>query len=192
VLQGFAALVFDDWRFALQKLPIRFHAHCGAPDRAADDFGTGGRRWKPRPSGVGSLPPKSAVARFFRRCDWSILRERGLPRQRPHGLGGWGCLLVLRCDLIDLGFVEGEEEEEFPAATVWRADMETLPENISAVVLLDSPRGKGTLYRTHRGSSEVVLASVFKSSDTHPDPSFLAVRSAALDLLLDDLERMLT
>jgi hypothetical protein len=192
VLQGFAALLFDDWRCALRNLPVRFHAHCGVPDAAGDSFGRGGRRWKPSASSAVPMPPQRAVARFFRRCDWTALPERGLRWQPPRRLGGWGCLLVLRCDLCAFGFTEGEQER-FPGQLVWRAKTAALPGSISTVIILDAPGGHGVLCRALRSHSEVFLAPVHRRAmaESKPDPAFLDIRSSALDLLLDALEQLL-
>jgi len=191
-LQGFAALLFDDWRFALQSLPVRFHAHCGAPDAAADSFGRGGKRWKPSASGAGPMPPRRAVARFFRRCDWAALPERSLHWQQLPQRGGWGCLLALRGDLLEFGFAESAHEQ-FPGRAVWWAKATALPEGISVVIVLDAPDGDGVLCRVLRSRSEVFLAPIRSRAmaEPKPDPAFLDIRSSALDLLLDALEHLL-
>jgi hypothetical protein len=196
LLQGFAALVLDDWRDALQGLPIEFHAGpLNGPAAGSDRYGKGGPRWKPRESLTGILPPARMVTRFFTRCDWVALTQVAPHDPLASPDRSWGVLTLLECDLPYLGFDQADARDGrgWPTWEVREggtgAGVPAIPAAVSLVILIGSAAGDGWLCRVrrHRG----LLLEPSQRIDAKTDFGLKGLRSAALDHLLGDLGRLL-
>jgi hypothetical protein len=189
-LQAFSALLFDDWRCALRDLPVTFSAHSGSE---SDELGAGGSRWRPGASGVGAMPPPQAVRRFFRRCSWASLPQRGLAWKTKATSVNWYCLVVLPEDMKEFGFDLRQPAEDAQRSRYWEASISALPAGIDVVIVLGPSNRESDLCRVSWSNSCVRLTPVrsWRLDEEQPDTAYVEVRTVALDLLLDALERMM-
>jgi hypothetical protein len=181
-LQGFSALLFDDWRCALRDLPVTFSAHSGSE---WDELGAGGSRWRPCASGVGAMPPPQAVRRFFRRCSWAALPKRGLAWKTEATFVNWFCLVVLPEDLPEFRFDARQHGGDAAQSRYWEASPGALPAGIDVVIVLGASNQESALCRVSWSNSRARLVPVrsWRLGDERPDTAYLEVRTVALDLL---------
>ena len=189
VLQAFAALLFDDWRSALDRVNVRFHAHGGAPRTEGDDFGRPGKRWKlSRPSGP--MPPARVIARFFQRATWLSVDAAGLAWRGDRSVSSWWCLIVLGSELGDLG-IEPIARPALRDTGFLVASTDALPSCISTVIVLDPADRNGTIYATlpSPDAGRIHLRPIpVRHATNNRNASFESLRLRGLDALLDALE----
>lgn len=195
-LQGVAALLMDDWRSALQGLDIFFYAHNGKPnpDMKADQIGKAGPRWKAHIDSGGPLPPPRVVAKFFRRHTWlDPIPDDGLRWESVRGESrfSWWVAFLLVYDLPAFGFRQHTVDVDlWSAKTIWQADDSSLSKQISHVILLDPIHNNGNICQAIHDSGRVLLRPLRWPDGVNPgkrDPSYRALRTFALDVLLDVL-----
>lgn len=194
LLQGFVALVLDDWRFAVRQLPIHFHLHCGVPNPERDRLGLGGPRWKDVfKGGKADPPPLQVVGRLFRRCSWLRLSAVGFSWGGVLFKRGWFCAVLLETDLREFGFEP--RFHDWYAESLWTAGQSALPTCMDTVFLLAPERASGRVLSvrrlTERGGLVLLPVARHPSETKGADPSYLELRSRALDTLLDALEGVL-
>lgn len=195
-LQGIAALLVDDWRFALRNLEqVEFFVHRGEPDFAKDTIGGGGERWKNDNRMSSFVPSPAITVKFFQRRKWTDTSLRDLVW--PNGMGNsypfeWWCLCVLKGDLPDLGF-----HPQIPAGgdslPRWTAKTIALPECISHIIVLDPADGEDEICRVERKRSmgerlELRSERRRQTYTSGSDFSYHSLRTQALDILLSALE----
>jgi hypothetical protein len=152
LLQGVVALLTDDWRSALQHLPVLFHVRRSSSrrgDAAADEglsLGRGGPRWRD-PERTRSLPPARAVGYFFRRptildvlgADSWRQQEGELEDTAP--MWDFYCGAMLATDLRAFHFTEPNRDDA-GATGRWCGPREALPDRLSHLILLEpEPEG---------------------------------------------------
>jgi hypothetical protein len=195
-LQGIAALIVDDWRFALRNLEqVEFFVHRGEPDFAEDTIGGGGERWKNDNRTSSFVPPPAVTVKFFQRRKWTDINLRALVW--PNGIGNldpfaWWCLCVLKDDLPDLGF-----HAQIPAGgdfqIRWTAKASALPACISHIILLDPTNGADEIcwVDRKRSTGDGLALRPERRRQTYAsnsDISYHSLRIQALDILLSALE----
>ena len=106
LLQAFAIMILDDWRYYLRGLPVRFHLHRQFPNAGSAEDIKPGRRWK---EGVaqqrGRLPRRNETNLLFH--VQSAADAAGLMTMEngdfDHPTTSWVCLFVIERDLHELG-----------------------------------------------------------------------------------------
>ncbi|MBN1138314.1 MAG: hypothetical protein JXM73_17125 [Anaerolineae bacterium] len=197
-LRGIVGLLLDDWQVALHRLKVNFHVHNGRPDLSQDRLERSGKRWKEAAGSDGPLSNRVVLNKLFTRSNWVTIDPNSLKWDAPT-LAGWWCACLLTSDLPELGFTmqtAATPESPYDSPT-WMADGAALAECISDVILVDVA-----------GEDHVVasMCQVIRNAngkeplELHPKPwrpvrvrdvdsSFLALRTNALDLVLDGLSR---
>lgn len=198
-LQGFVALLLDDWRQALRYLPVHFHLHSSAPAAEGSGYlGRGGLRWKTRVNALDSLPPAAMVTRLFARQDWTQLEaaKARLSQDQMCGKNDWRCMCVLASDLPKLGFIE-----EAKVGVRWRLPVRNgsnhghLPTHLAHLIILKPP-DSGEICYARRTETELTLHSVQPRRRPPEEVEqsgirFRFLREVALDVLLDQLTALL-
>ncbi len=194
LLQGLAALLIDDWRCALRLLPVHFHLHRNGGSHEELNLGAGGPRWR-NPGMQSYLPPAQVVAHLFRRnsladlagCEDHWTAPEGAADNTYHFWFG----LILASDLRGLGFQEAVETGGFSGD--WTGPAGRLPDCLSRVVVL-APESQlhWTICDIRREVREE-LSPRAACPEAHGEPHpYLALRRAALDVLLEALDRRMT
>jgi hypothetical protein len=140
-LQGLAALMLDDWRWALQVLPhVRFFVHRGEQTWFA--LAGPGSRWH---AGLtsGLLPPACFAQAFFtRRSHLEADSKIDWKTERTKSIHLW-FVLVLKSDIAEIGFHETEQ------STAQWIEHSCRPGSSGAihVIVVDPVTADGRIYR---------------------------------------------
>ena len=204
ILQGLVALLLDDWREALRLLPVKFFLHRMRPYRKYGrnmvDSIKGGRRWRYLKAKESMLPPEDVVGLIFERADTASvsLQRKWQVDQNQSSDRGWWCGFVLRRDLRELGFVERISGLRHDGRQMlgWEAERSALPGRLSHVIVIDEPAGQGNILRVHSSPGGLGRMTLYPMRRYHhlakdDDYSFRALRKAALNLALDELQARL-
>lgn len=196
ILQGFIALVLDDWRNALAELPVEFFAHNNRPN-AFEDMGAGGERWKQQAKLHKRMPPSNFVSCFFTRTNWMEVTYEFL-WQGSRRYSEWWCACLLEDDLEEFGFTRQSHSTTFAKDSqievrkpLWVSNEKSFPDFIDRVILLNPANQTGKICLVIREKPGLVkLSQLNATSETKraKRPSYLNLRTAALDVLLDVLE----
>lgn len=187
-VNGFTALLLDDWRVALRPLDVSFHLHRLSPRLLNVGAFRPGRRW--RDLNVKSLPPARATGGLFLRPNYADLATDGNWSVGPTACDrrSWWCVCLLENDLRSLGFsptassgVTGQRSRS------WFAAVSRLPSQVDHVVVVPPEPAPGALLRVRRMSDGVELEPVRTRQRDLPENDYLRLRVVALDLLLDEL-----
>jgi len=206
ILQGLVALLLDDWRETLRLLPVKFFLHRMRPYRKYGrnmvDSIKGGRRWRQLKAQETTPPAKyvDVVGLIFERADAvsvSLQRDwRIAPDQSPDH--GWWCGCALRCDLPKLGFREKTSGLQHGGRHLlgWEAERSALPNRLSHLIVIDGPAGQGNILRVHSSPGGLGRMTLYPMRRYHhlaknDDYSFCALRKAAMNLALDELQARL-
>ena len=198
VLQACVLLVLDDWRELLAGLPITYSLHRSYPKPVSVCVGRGGRRWKCacgqrrlRQSQHGW--PAGAIQALLRRTT-CVDTVAGDPQWQvnDHGSGysaNWWCGCATAADLRALGF------RDLPGNghACMAGPAHALPSCFAHVVRIDDAAGTGTIYGVRRDAGELHLVPTPTSpyAVAGTDPSFIRLRSQALDTFISVLERIM-
>jgi hypothetical protein len=199
VLQALVATLLDDWRDLLQGLRLRFQVHRSCPEPADAEAGEPGERWTVALQQGRQAPPSDLVRTLFARrshldfmgkpTDWTQPSERAASFD-------WWCGCVSHSDLMGQGFRHPKASSRRTSLQqpAWVAGEYVLPRVLSHLIIVDSPLGEASITQvdswTGEGKTGVGLwpwrAGEIRPPE--PDPSFTALRSSALDLVLDALD----
>jgi hypothetical protein len=195
-LQGLVALLLDDWRAALEDLPVSFYLHRDRPNLKEDLIGWGGARWK-KTTAKGIPLPAHVIRRLFERRLCTTLKAElsGPERESEYD---WYCACLLARDLKDFDFEQQVEQQDQPDSTIkkeaiWFGPANSLPGCVSHVIVVESPDGEGNIYKVWRSLGaqeplELHPLPLREFEEKKNDTSFIDLRTCALDIVLDVLE----
>jgi len=201
VLQGFVGLLLDDWRFFLRGLPVRFYLHRGCPRSASAGPLPTGTRWKETSNRGGPLPPAHVVNTVFERhtyvsaasaaARWQSTFQNGNGR----AVDSW-FVCMLRSDLPEFGFPEGSSPTDVAdfGGEFYEVAAAALPDRIACLVVLDPGNADHSQVCAVDRLADSDRLRIYPMPINRPNPRetpFGALRYAALDLLLGELERKL-
>lgn len=189
ILQGVVALLLEDLRYALRKLPVKFYIHRGAE---SDALGRGGTRWKTQLHRGEGLPPSRMIDRLFARRLWGSI-DGDLRRSEARRQNDLWCLCLLASDLAEFGIHQRDQTGQSArlAETVWTAPVDTLPDCFTHVILLQ-PSNQGSCICEvvrHRMARHFELRPLRERRNLPdlPGVPFLTLRICALDMILERL-----
>lgn len=186
VLHGVTALVIDDWRHALQDVPVRFHLHRLGPVPHAVELGRGGRRWRHRDAG--RLPPAKPIGALFARANRArAIQPFAMDDRREQTAKSWWCACLLERDLPSLGFRPGEGTSVDGHQNTWSASDCGLPRPIDHVIVVPPDEGDGVFHRVVSRDGLTVLDPIRRGREDVDVRWWQRLRVQALDLALDEL-----
>jgi len=191
ILQGVVALLIDDWRSALQKLPVFFHLHRGTTQDDGLALGKGGARWR-EAHRRSYLPPAHAVEYLFRRPSHMDLAERNewvMPLCAKESLADWWCGCVLASDLGDLGFRLEQVPGTPDGRTYWIGRTHRLPLCLSHIIVLDPQQStRWSICRVRHSDTHELWPIVGCARPEGENYPYHDLRHCALDAALSALE----
>lgn len=192
-LHGVVALLAEDWRVALARLPVRIDLHRLNPKPLSVSAERGRRRWRHADPPHPPFPPPSVVGAVFERANrahaltpWRIHARSHDEQDGKRRANHWWCLCLLDSDLPRLGFSSGPHPL---AATrsVWSAPRGTLPDAIEHVILVPPKPERGVSYSVRLTENRMVLEPLRYARTDIETTDYWNLRVAALDLVLDEL-----
>jgi len=197
LLQSLVALLLDDWRSALECLPVHFHLHRGWPNPNSLKIGKGGKRWKDQK--VPPLPSLLVDFLFARNnhvdfsassATWKMPQEEK-EKEKKKKPSHWWCGIALKCDLEEFGLRTALNGRDFYGIR------SALPESISHLIVVE-PSGGGSVFEIlrYREGEELELRRVHSIESLvdpsgHPSIFFGDLRCHALNVLICVLEKMM-
>ena len=195
ILQGIVALLIDDWRSALRKLPLHYHLYRGPSADKGLPLGKGGPRWR-NPCCFSSLPPSNAVEYLFHRpshVDLANKAEWELPARATDSRANWWCGCALLSDLRELGFERRRDTiVGYKDRGYWAGPLQCLHRCISHLIVVDPGESlRWSICRVQqRGHCELRPMRGWAETEGESYP-FKKLRINALDLVLTVLKSRL-
>jgi hypothetical protein len=204
-LKGLVGLTLDDWRSItsiVKKVPIRFKLH----DSARNEVNSGeirpGGRWKPR---VAAGTPMALPALGLVLSRLSVIRSARARLELGMGIAAeklltpppqdWYCGFVLKHQLNDFGFIPVRKDGASGSQTglIFRGGR--MPWRLHHLIVVNEPFGAAEIFQVKEpagdGAMELwrrpVRRGLLEAIDSEEkcDPSFLAMRCEAIDVLLE-------